>query len=39
MIKLPEKLVSQIEKHGEKTYPEECCGIMLGMSDGDRPGH
>ncbi len=32
MIRMTKKSVLQIERHGERTYPEECCGIMLGMS-------
>ncbi|MCL4511140.1 MAG: M67 family metallopeptidase [Bacteroidetes bacterium] len=24
--------VRQIEQHGEHTYPEECCGILLGVN-------
>jgi proteasome lid subunit RPN8/RPN11 len=35
MIKIPKQLTLQIEQHGEQTYPEECCGIILGKSDGD----
>ncbi len=34
MIKIPASVVYQIGKHGEKTYPEECCGIILGRNDG-----
>jgi len=25
----------EIRRHGEETYPEECCGILLGTSEGD----
>jgi len=25
----------EIRRHGEETYPHECCGILLGTSDGD----
>ncbi|HUI30523.1 MAG TPA: M67 family metallopeptidase [Candidatus Acidoferrales bacterium] len=35
VIKIPKDAISQIEKHGERAYPEECCGIMLGRSDGN----
>lgn len=35
MIRLRKELVRQIEQHGEGTYPEECCGIMLGLSKED----
>lgn len=33
MVRIKENLIRQIEHHGEKTYPEECCGIMLGKND------
>ena len=33
MIRLSKKIVDEIEYHGEQTYPEECCGMMLGFSD------
>ena len=25
----------EIRRHGEETYPHECCGILLGKSDSD----
>jgi proteasome lid subunit RPN8/RPN11 len=25
----------KIRRHGEETYPNECCGILLGTSEGD----
>lgn len=28
-----------IEMHGAATYPEECCGVLLGRPMIDRPGH
>jgi proteasome lid subunit RPN8/RPN11 len=33
MIRITEQLARQIEQHGIKTYPEECCGMMLGVSE------
>jgi len=24
-----------IRRHGEETYPNECCGVLLGSSDGE----
>ena len=30
MIAISEKLVAQIEAHGEKTYPNECGGMLIG---------
>jgi proteasome lid subunit RPN8/RPN11 len=35
MVRISQSVISQIEKHGERTYPEECCGIMLGLNDGN----
>jgi proteasome lid subunit RPN8/RPN11 len=26
----------EIRKHGEDTYPHECCGVMLGVMENDR---
>ena len=26
----------EIRKHGEDTYPHECCGVMLGVIEDDR---
>jgi len=25
----------QLRRHGEETYPHECCGVLLGQIDGD----
>jgi proteasome lid subunit RPN8/RPN11 len=25
----------QVRRHGEQTYPHECCGVLLGEIDGD----
>ena len=33
MIRLSEKIVDEIESHGEQAYPEECCGMMLGYNE------
>ena len=32
-IILSEKQINQICQHGAKTYPEECCGFLVGSSD------
>ena len=32
MIRLSKKIVDEIELHAEQTYPEECCGMILGFS-------
>lgn len=33
-IKLSAEHIAMIKKHGEKTYPEECGGLLLGELDG-----
>ncbi|HWE07275.1 MAG TPA: M67 family metallopeptidase [Rhizomicrobium sp.] len=30
---LPRALYDEMRAHGEETYPNECCGIMLGTAD------
>lgn len=35
MIKLDERCVADIRSHGERDYPYECCGLLLGsFTDG-----
>jgi len=34
-IRLAEDCLDSIRKHGEKTYSEECGGLLLGHIDGD----
>lgn len=31
---IPDKVFRQIAAHGERSYPEECCGVMLGKETG-----
>lgn len=31
-MKIKTSLLDQIRAHGEATYPEECCGLLLGKS-------
>jgi proteasome lid subunit RPN8/RPN11 len=35
MIQLSKNVYDQIRRHGEETYPHECCGVLLGTSNGD----
>lgn len=30
MLKLSEQVYDTIRRHGEETYPYECCGVLLG---------
>ena len=32
MLKLSETIYNALRKHGEETYPHECCGVLLGRS-------
>ncbi len=34
MIRLSETMVDEIELQAVQSYPEECCGMMLGYSEG-----
>jgi len=33
MLKLTEQIYDAIRRHGEETYPLECCGVLLGRSE------
>jgi len=33
MLKLTEQIYDAIRRHGEETYPHECCGVLLGHSE------
>jgi proteasome lid subunit RPN8/RPN11 len=35
VIALEAGVAEAIRRHGEATYPEECCGVMLGRVRGD----
>ena len=35
MLKITNKEYSAIRKHGEETYPYECCGVLLGQMGED----
>ncbi len=37
MISLTKEQISEIEKHGEREYPFECCGLLIGsFEDGKK---
>ena len=37
MIKLCDRLIAEIRRHAEGTYPHECCGLLVGrIEDGGR---
>lgn len=35
MLQFKRSDYDEIRRHGEQTYPHECCGILLGTSDGN----
>jgi proteasome lid subunit RPN8/RPN11 len=34
MLKITRELYEAIRQHGEDTYPNECCGVLLGRANG-----
>ena len=32
-LKIPSSLYDRLRKHGEATYPHECCGVLVGEFD------
>jgi len=36
VIVAPATVLEAIREHGRKTYPEECCGALLGVHGGER---
>jgi len=34
MLKIPKPQYDSLRRHGEETYPHECCGVLLGQEDG-----
>jgi proteasome lid subunit RPN8/RPN11 len=35
MLKVPQSAYIALRRHGEETYPHECCGVLLGQMDED----
>jgi proteasome lid subunit RPN8/RPN11 len=35
MLKLSQSVYEKIRRHGEETYPHECCGVLLGTMNGN----
>lgn len=35
MLKISKSDLDSLRRHGEETYPHECCGVLLGRMDGD----
>ena len=36
MLRIPETMLNELRRHGEETYPHECCGILLGSADWEK---
>ena len=34
-LSISDQLYQELRAHGEETYPNECCGIMLGKTEGE----
>jgi len=32
-LEIPSALLEQLRRHGEETYPYECCGVLVGAFD------
>ena len=35
MLKIPQTVLDELCRHGEETYPHECCGVLLGSFNDD----
>jgi proteasome lid subunit RPN8/RPN11 len=35
MLKISSSSYESLRRHGEETYPHECCGVLLGRFEGD----
>ncbi len=31
MLRIPQSALDDLRRHGEETYPNECCGVLLGQ--------
>lgn len=36
MLKLEPAVFAAVRRHGEETYPNECCGVLIGAADAGR---
>ncbi len=34
MLKIPQSALDELRRHGEETYPNECCGVLVGRQEG-----
>lgn len=33
MLTIPQRILDDISRHSQETYPEECCGILVGRDE------
>jgi proteasome lid subunit RPN8/RPN11 len=33
MLRIPQSALDGLRRHGEETYPNECCGVLLGKQE------
>ncbi|HTC78988.1 MAG TPA: M67 family metallopeptidase [Terriglobales bacterium] len=38
MLRISQAVLDELRRHGEETYPHECCGILLGAADWEKDG-
>ncbi len=36
MLELQDAFIAKMKAHAERLYPEECCGVVLGKTEGSR---
>jgi proteasome lid subunit RPN8/RPN11 len=35
MLRISQSVLEEFRRHGEETYPNECCGVLLGKLEGE----
>src|SRR5690348_13509602 len=35
LLRIPKAVYEEMRQHGEETYPHECCGVLLGVFEGE----
>ena len=35
MLRIPQSALEELRRHGEETYPNECCGVLVGRLEGE----
>jgi len=35
MLRISQSALEELRRHGEETYPNECCGVLLGKVEGE----